>query len=316
MMKWFATIIVIMVVAACSPLPQYAPQTLADQDGQFLTVDGIETYVIDVGPRDGQPVVLVHGFGASTFSWRYTIPALTADGYRVIAFDRPGYGLSEKRYDFDYTHVNQADHLVALLDALAIEQAAVVGHSQGANIAMHVALNHPERVNKLVIVAGAVILNEGASVQGQLALSSSPILVNLAGFEPLARLIGLGLQFYLSPDRLDTILTSAYADQPPDDALDGYLRPFYTPDWEMSLIAMIRDSIGNEIPTSQLETITQPVLLVWGKDDSWVPIANGEQLRRHLNNVTWRVYVNVGHMVMEEKPDTFNRDLLEYLGGQ
>lgn len=311
-------LVLVLLLAACSPFVATNPQTLADPEGQFLSINGVQTYVIDVGPRDGQPVVLLHGFGASTVSWRHTIPALTAAGYRAIAFDRPGFGLSDKSYDLDYSHTNQAAHTIALMDTLQIERAVLVGHSQGGNVITHAALAYPERVESLVIVAGAVILDDHTSTLGQIAVTSSGFLVNLASYEPLAALIGAGLQLYLTPDRIQDILRSAYAspDAVTAATVEDYLRPFYTPNWDLGLIAMVRDGAGNEVPPAQLEQIRQPVMLIWGEADAWVPVSNGEQLRQYLTtDIIWHTYPEVGHMVMEEAPDTFNRDLLEFLAG-
>ncbi len=106
MKKWLIRIVVVLlilifVVPFLIPMPTLGadPATFADADGRFITVSGLQTYVRESGDPAGVPVLLLHGWGASTFSWRDTIPALADAGYRVIAFDRPPYGLSAKTGD-------------------------------------------------------------------------------------------------------------------------------------------------------------------------------------------------------------------------
>ncbi len=77
------------------------PAALAEPDGFFVQVDGVRIYGRALGPEDGEPVLLVHGFGGSTFSWRHTLKALAEAGYRAIAFDRPPFGLSAKQGALD-----------------------------------------------------------------------------------------------------------------------------------------------------------------------------------------------------------------------
>ncbi|MBL8045797.1 MAG: alpha/beta fold hydrolase [Anaerolineales bacterium] len=81
------------------PLPPQAnldAQALAPAEGRFITVNGIRTFIQEFGPAEGEPVVLIHGFGASTFMWRDNAPVLAEAGYRVLALDLVGYGLSDK----------------------------------------------------------------------------------------------------------------------------------------------------------------------------------------------------------------------------
>ena len=116
------------------------------------TIDGTQLRIIDSGT--GTPVVLLHGFGASMYSWRHTLPALTAAGYRVIAFDNRGFGFSAKPAH-GYRTAEYATLTTALLDSLHIASAVLVGHSMGGAIAAEVALAHPDRVRGLVLIDAA-----------------------------------------------------------------------------------------------------------------------------------------------------------------
>ena len=121
-------------------------------------ISGIPTYVTDLG--SGTPVLLLHGSGpgvSADANWRPTIPALI-DDHRVIAPDQLGFGRTAPPRDGRYTLEAWVDHAVALLDALAIERAHVVGNSFGGAVALRLAADHPDRVDRLVLM-GAVGLS-------------------------------------------------------------------------------------------------------------------------------------------------------------
>ena len=118
---------------------------------------GTRTFVEEAGPADGPAVVLIHGFGGSTFSWRYTLPALADAGYRTVAFDLKGFGLSDKTFAGDHSDPAQVEFAAQVMDKLSISHATLVGRSWDGNIVAHMTPEHPERVEKLVIVDGAIV---------------------------------------------------------------------------------------------------------------------------------------------------------------
>ncbi|MCX7681828.1 MAG: alpha/beta fold hydrolase, partial [Anaerolineae bacterium] len=139
------------------------PEQLADPDSRFIEVDDLTVHYKTAGA--GRPAfLLLHGFAASTFSWREVIGPMAEWG-TVVAFDRPGFGLTERPLRWEgptpYSHEAQAQLTVRLMDALAIEQAVLVGNSAGGAIALLTALTYPERVEALVLVSPAVYVNGG-----------------------------------------------------------------------------------------------------------------------------------------------------------
>jgi pimeloyl-ACP methyl ester carboxylesterase len=116
--------------------------------------DGVELEVRDEGSRDGPAVLLVHGFPDSSYLWRHQVEALTAAGLRTIAPDMRGFGASDKPASVDdYRLTRAVADLVAILDALDIETAGVVGHDWGAAVAWITAALHPDRVERLVAMS-------------------------------------------------------------------------------------------------------------------------------------------------------------------
>lgn len=114
---------------------------------KFVTTNGIKMAVFEDGPKDGLAVVMCHGFPELAYSWRYQIPALAKAGFRAIAPDQRGYGLTsrpEKTEDYDIHHLT--GDLVGMLDALGIKKAVFVGHDWGGMVVWQMALLHPNRV--------------------------------------------------------------------------------------------------------------------------------------------------------------------------
>jgi pimeloyl-ACP methyl ester carboxylesterase len=299
--------IVIFILPFLLPLPETGadPRTLADPGGRFIEVDGLDTYYIEAGPVDGQTIMLLHGFGGSTVSWRENIALLADAGYRVIAYDRPNFGLTEKRVETDVAAPAQAHFAARLMDALGVESAVMVGHSAGGGVISFFGLEYPQRVDGLVYVAGAV----GSAGGAPSALSSAIM------FPPFTRWFRLGARTLLTPERFSNLLASAYGPNftmTPEIAA-GYDRVLEARNWDEGFVGIIRDSSRNAFPVERLSEITMPSLLIWGREDTWVPLTAGERLEATLSNDTLLVYDDVGHLPMEEAPERFNTDLIEWI---
>lgn len=301
---------VVMVAPYLIPLPaieEKYPASLAGPGGRFINVGGARTYVEEAGPANGPSVLLVHGMGSSTFSWRHTLPALAQAGYRAVAFDQRGFGLSDKVGVTDYSHQAQAEAIVHLMNALGISKAVVVGHSMGANVAAHLAVSHPERVEKLVIADGYFIQKKQVV---------SRITGTMLRFPPFQRWGRLALRSLLTPDNVTRIIKSAFADPAAVTAqvVSGYMRPLQTAGWDEAAMGIARD-LGRSVLTAPLSSIKVPTLFVWGADDRWVPLDKGREFQRQFAGSELAVIPRSGHMPMEEQPEVFNERLMAFLKG-
>ena len=132
----------------------HQPDSLADVAGRFpgrtLEVVGHRVHVVEQGA--GPALLLVHGFGASTYDFEQHVLAPLAETHRVVAVDLFGMGFSERREDFSYDFAGWADQLAATLDALGIERAVVAGHSMGGAVASILAARHSKQVAGLVLI--------------------------------------------------------------------------------------------------------------------------------------------------------------------
>ncbi len=310
-----AALLLVLVGPYLIPLPaqpDLAPEALAPADGRFLEAAGTRTFIQEAGPAAGPAVVLVHGFGGLTYSWRATVPALAAAGYRVLALDLPGFGLSDKRFTWDYTHPAQADFVAAVMTAVGIDRAVLVGHSLGGSVIAHVAQRHPERVAALVFVDGAVRTPDAARGGGVFGLP--PLAGALAEFPPLQRWGQLALRVFVSRERMAALQLSAYAlkDVVTPEVEEGYLKVLRIKDWDLALLGVVRDSGGNTL-AEPLATITAPTLVVWGERDPWIPLEAGQALHAGLPQSQLAVIPAVGHLPMEEAPEAFNATVLAFL---
>ena len=124
--------------------------------GQVFTAGGIGSFVLDQGPRDGEPVVCVHGVPASAYLYRKVVPALAARGLRGVAVDLPGLGLAERPADADYSWTGLGRWLGSAIDALGLDRFHLVVHDIGGPIGFEVAAADPRRIRSLTLLNTAV----------------------------------------------------------------------------------------------------------------------------------------------------------------
>ncbi|MDE3096857.1 MAG: alpha/beta hydrolase [Chloroflexota bacterium] len=260
--------------------------------GRVIDIDGYGVHYVDQGA--GAAIVLVHGFGGSTYSYRHQIPAFSQDR-RVIAVDLKGFGYSERRADAGLSATDQVRMLKRLLDQFGVAHAAFVGHSMGGAVVQRFAAAYPEAVDALVL-AGSVRPVARARVW-----LPAPLV------RPFAPAIAA-----LTASRM---LTLAFHDRTKlDDAVrDAYLRPLRLRGSLDGLLAMMRDH-RHDAP-ADLSRVRMPVLLLWGADDRLVPLRVAHEIRRDLPQARLTVIEGAGHMLLEEQPGACNRAIDEFLRG-
>jgi pimeloyl-ACP methyl ester carboxylesterase len=307
----------VLIVPLLIPIPPLddtlPPEQLADPDSRFIPVDGLTVHYKDRDKEqgNGEPaLVLLHGFGASLFSWREMMAPLAELG-RVVAFDRPAYGLTERPLPGEWEGENPygADAQVALtiglMDALDVERAVLVGNSAGGTVAMRTALAHPERVTALVLVDPAVY-GGGGMVPGWLRpLLDTPQMRRLG---PLIarRIRSWGLDFARSAWHDPTLITA--------EVWDGYLKPLGAEDWDRALWESTRAARPGDL-TERLDELDLPVLVVTGDDDRIVPTQESVRLASELPHADLVVIPNCGHVPHEECPGPFLEAVVSFLGG-
>ena len=268
----------------------------ADVPGTFLDVDGVRLHYVEAG--QGEPVVLIHGLNASTFSFRYTIPEL-AQSYRVVALDLQGFGYSERPAGADYSLTALAEQVARVMERLNIERATVVGHSMGGAVAMRLAIGFPERVARLVLVNSATdrLLRRGL----RLSRLIQPCM-------PIAALFALQRRAFRRRALRRAVHDPAHVTP---EVVEGSFRPRRVKGTLRALGAWLVDR-GRDEPLAP-ERIAQPTLVLWGEHDRLLPLAEGEELARAIPNARLLLVPSSGHLPLEEQPTFCNRALLDFL---
>lgn len=268
------------------------------QDG-FASVDGMRLHYLAAGGADmglktsELPIVLVHGLGGSTMLWQPNLTAL-ATKHRVFALDLPGHGLSDKP-PIEYSVSILAQALTGFLDALGLERAVLVGHSLGGQVCLQVALPEPARVARLALADSGGLGSE----------------INLAFLEPM--LNGLNRDatetmlrgLFHKPEFASRVMTDAtYEMLGAEGAWDALVS---------ATRAAVSDGAQTGTLTARLNELTMPVLIVWGAEDTVIPIAHAHAALAALPNAKLWIAANAGHCPQLEAAQGFNERVMEFL---
>jgi pimeloyl-ACP methyl ester carboxylesterase len=287
----------------------------APASGRFVKAAGLEIFVQESGPAHGRPVLLIPATAAWSETWRATLDALGNAGCRAISIDLPPFGFSQRPDASAFSRQDQAARIWGALDALGVRDVTLVGHSIAGRATLEAAMLNAGRVRALVLVA--------ASAGLQAAAGGAPV-------EPAwpERI------FALRPVRnaIMDVVTSPALSRPllqrivyrPEDATQELVRVFRAPlvvrgssermgDWLLA-VAVGPDRGASSVPGNYAR-LDMPALLVWGRQDVVIPLAEGESLARLLPRGRLVVFDRTNHAPHLEDAVAFNRLLLDFLGG-
>jgi pimeloyl-ACP methyl ester carboxylesterase len=250
----------------------------------------------------GAPLVLLHGFGASTYAWRKVAPEL-AESFRVIAIDLNGFGYTERPAAREsYTPEGQVAMVLGVLDALKIERAHFAGHSYGGAMTLRLAAGHPERVRSMVLVDSAAPTYPDD--RRSRAASFRPLnTLFLRSFALRERMIRKALErVYYDNSLVTPEVTRAYLERL---RIEGMGDAYY------GLTAPRPPS-----PPIDLTKIDVPALVIWGTEDLLISVADGRRVSALLPRSTFVTLEKTGHAPMEERPEEVLRLVLPFLKGQ
>lgn len=280
----------------------------------FWTWRGHKIHYVQQG--EGFPIVLIHGFGASAFHWRYNIPEL-AKKYKVYAVDLLGFGWSDKAL-IEYDALVWRDQVVDFLKEIVKEPTILVGNSLGGFTALVTASGLPEQV------VGVALLNSAGQFENANAKTTEPeetVLqrVILKPLKTIFQRIVLGFLFWQAkqPARIESVLKSVYKNT---SNVDNYLvesitRPADDPNaGEVYYRLMTRFMLNQSKYTldSVLSKLSCPLLLLWGDLDPWVGPAKAIRIKELYPN-TSLVNLQAGHCPHDEVPELVNKALLDWL---
>lgn len=258
----------------------------AQPPSQFVEIDGLRVHYRDEGA--GPALLLIHGSFASLHTWNAWTDELKAS-FRVIRFDLPGHGLTGPSPDGNYSIERDMAVALALLDHLGVSHANVAGNSLGGGVAWRLALDHPARVDQLILIDSAG-LETGAS-------SASPTL-RLVGLPGISRALTLLTPRFLFRNALQEVYARDERITP--ELVDRYYELMRRPGNRLAALQRMR-SIEPQ-PSERLGEIRSPTLILWGAEDRWIPLENAQRFQRAIPNASVKIVEDSGHVPMEERP--------------
>lgn len=246
---------------------------------------------------EGPPVVLVHGTPWSSFNWRHIIPGLS-QWFTVYYYDLLGYGESEKG-DIDVSLGIQNKVLSELLDFWELKNPLVIGHDFGGTTVLRTLLVEEQDFEKIILIDPVAIAPWG-----------SPFFTHVNKFELAFR----GIPEYIHAEMVSTYVQGAMFKEMDKETLTGIKKPWLGSLGQEAFYRQIAQA--NQKYTDEIEplysAINKPVLIIWGEEDTWIPIEKGRKLHEKIQSSEFVSIPRAGHLVQEDQPSTLISHIVKF----
>lgn len=262
---------------------------------------GIKIRVVERGDPASPPVVLVHGWGCSAYTFHRNMPALVEAGFRTIAVDLKGHGLSDKPLaSEEYTIESLAEHLRDILDALELECPALAGHSLGGSLIYHFASRYPERARCLGLLSPVGL--KGVPLMGLYRFLTPAVLTPILRQVKPRVVVKLALmRVYGKRGRFT------------ERDVEEYLAPSQFPEFALAMRALLHNYDWKAAVHRQLFPVNLPAVALWGSRDHMMPADGMGIFVRLIPQIVLRAIPEAGHIITEETPDEVNEALIALL---
>ncbi|WP_299242287.1 alpha/beta hydrolase [uncultured Aquimarina sp.] len=267
-----------------------------------VKLDGIAHIPVDIAYTDkgeGIPLILLHGIPTWSYLYHNIIDEL-AQKYRIIAPDFLGHGYSDHSDMFDRSIEVQAKVVLRLMEYLNLEKAHIIGHDTGGGVSLILAINHPHKIDKLVL--SNIVAYDSWPIDDMLSLGN-PEWVS----KPINEIADFLKEGYIMGLSNPKTLTSTF--------IEGITEPYLTNEGKISLIRNASSLNTNHTTSlvSRHKNIKAQTLLLWGVDDPWQTIKDGERLAAEIPNANLVKLENASHWVQQDAPDRYIMNLLKFL---
>ncbi|MBB6455419.1 pimeloyl-ACP methyl ester carboxylesterase [Salirhabdus euzebyi] len=250
---------------------------------EFCNVKVYCEYLINNKP----PLLLIHGFASSTYTFNLLIPLLKKH-FSIVAIDLPGFGRSEKSASFVYSLHNYAKIVACCIEHFKFKHVTIVGHSMGGQVALFTAKMIPEKINKLVLLASSGYLKRPN--KSLIYCSYLPFFRSFVKRKARRKEVK---EYLLDVFYEKSSITA--------DHVEEFGRPLQEDGFYISLIRLLRHREG-DLSSDELKKINTPTLLIWGEEDRVVSVKIGHKLVNDLPNAKLITYEKTGHLISEERP--------------
>jgi pimeloyl-ACP methyl ester carboxylesterase len=262
---------------------------------------GIKVRVVERGDPAGSPVLFVPGWGCPLYIYRRNLPVVADAGFRAIAIDIKGHGLSHKPLgEKEYSLESLVDHIEEILDALELDKPALVGHSMGATLLYHFVSAHPERARSLALLS-PVGLSGVPLMWLYRSLSPSFLEPVLRRVRPRA-IVKIALKRVYGRRRTFS-----------EEDVDQYWAPTQFPECSVALRQLLHSYDWSASRTRELSTVRLPAIGMWGSLDHLIPADGLDIYKRLIPGIVLHEIEGAGHIIPEETPDEVNEMLIAHL---
>lgn len=269
-------------------------------DGKFMDIgDGITIHYREYGA--GEPLLLIHGFTSSSYTWTDVAPELSKK-YRVIAPDLPGFGLTSKPKDAPYNYKAFSEALIKLMDKLGVQKASVAGNSMGGGTALQLTLDHPDRVDKLILIDSAGVAHGDKDIMFRLMATPGINSFMSACNNPTFTALNLKKMAFYDDSKVTR------------EKAEAYFLPFRT---KGALNAAARTMNENDLagPEPRLGEIKKETLIIWGDKDALIYPPVAYKFEKSIKGSRLEILEKCGHMPQEERPEETAAIMMRFLAG-
>lgn len=299
----FLILIMLVIGPLVIPLPPLTGikpvEELLYPDSEFVEINGLDVHFQQRENQNRTLIILLHGFGSSTYSWQKVMDSMVEFG-SVLAYDRPAFGLTERIKSVDdpstnpYLFDNQPKFVMKFIENKRPEKTILVGNSAGGTVALQTALTYPDKIDALILVSPAVYGGGGAPKW------IKPFL-NLPHFDRLGPIFVRSIR-----EQGLEILELAWANpqEITSQDLENYQKPLSIENWDVALWEFTKANGDNDL-AKRLVDISIPVLIISGEDDKIIPLEQSIQLSEEIPGTRMEIIPNCGHVPQEECPHEF-----------